>query len=185
MSFHPFQCCRNFIDPDILLVLSFISFSMYSFHESLIPFSSAITLPDTPFRQFDPIISCLSFIICFTIRLGSFKSLAHSYCFFPFAKEIMLFVFCLLLLFPFAKEIMLFVFCLLLLYSFHASANFSFFQFPYFFFFFLTASATSSFHHVSLCLHGPFDNPQSCAVSIIIFFHWSEDIRKRKIGLGC
>ena len=28
---------------------SFISFSMYSFHESLIPFSSAIMLPDTPF----------------------------------------------------------------------------------------------------------------------------------------
>ena len=28
---------------------------MYSFHESLIPFSSTITLPDTPFRQFDPV----------------------------------------------------------------------------------------------------------------------------------
>jgi len=44
--------------------------------------------------------------------------------------------------------------------------------FPHFCFFSLTASATSSFrHHVSLCLHGPFDNPHViCAVSIIIFF---------------
>jgi len=117
---------------------------MYSFHESLIPFSSTITLPDTPFRQFDPVISSLSFTNCFAIRkisfcwLRSFKSLAHSLCFFPFTKEITLFAF-----------------CLLFLYSFHASVDFSFFQFPYFFFFSLTASATSSFHHhVSLCLHG-------------------------------
>ena len=67
---------------------------MYSFHVSLIPFSSTITLPDTPFRQFDPVTSCLSFTICFAIRkisfcwLGSFRSLAHSLCFFPFANEI-------------------------------------------------------------------------------------------------
>jgi len=56
--------------------------------------------------------------------------------------------------------------------SFHASIDFSIFQFPNFFFFCLTASATSSFHHhVSLCLHWPFHNPcLTCAVSIIIFF---------------
>jgi len=34
-------------------------FFMYSFHESLIPLSSTITLPNTPFRQFDPVISFL------------------------------------------------------------------------------------------------------------------------------
>jgi len=45
---------------------------MYSFHESLILFSSTITLHDTPFKQFDPVISCLSFIICFAIRKISF-----------------------------------------------------------------------------------------------------------------
>jgi len=41
---------------DILWSHSFsliTSFSMYSFYDSLIPFSSTITLPDTPFRQFD------------------------------------------------------------------------------------------------------------------------------------
>jgi len=73
--------------------------------------------------------------------------------------------------FHFAKEITLFAFCLLSLYSIHASVNFSFFPnsilsllFPY-------CSATSSFHHhVSLCLHGPFDNPHvTCVVSILIF----------------
>jgi len=63
---------------------------------------------------------------CVCVWLWSFKSLAHSFCFFPFAKEITLFAF-----------------CLLFLYSFHASVNF-FFQFPYFFFFSLTASATHS-----------------------------------------
>ena len=44
-------------------------------------------------------------------------------------------------------------------------------QLPYFFFFSLTASEASSFHHhVSLCLHGPFDNPHVfCSVYIIIF----------------
>jgi len=83
--------------------------------------------------------------------LGSFKSHAHSFCFFPFAMEITLFAF-----------------WLLFLYSFHASVDFSFPSF----FFSLTASASSSFHHhVSLCLHGPFHNPHvSCPVSIIIFF---------------
>jgi len=65
---------------------SFISFSMYSFHVSLIPFSSTVTLPDTSFRQFDPVISYLSFTICFAIQkisfcwLGSFRSLANSFC---------------------------------------------------------------------------------------------------------
>jgi len=134
---------------------------MYSFHESLIPFSSTISLPDKPLRQFDPVISCLSFTICFAIRkisfcwLGSFRSLAISLCFFPFANKITFFVF-----------------CLLFWYSSHASVDFSLLQFPYFFFFSLTASAISSFHHhVSLCLHAPFDNPHvTCTVSIIIFF---------------
>ena len=69
MSFHFLQSCSNFIDPDFIgpsltpadilwshAISSFISFSMYSFHESLIPFSSIITLPDTPFRQFDLMI---------------------------------------------------------------------------------------------------------------------------------
>jgi len=51
---------------------SFISTSMYSFHESLISFSSRITLPDTPLRQFGPVISYLSFTICFAIRKISF-----------------------------------------------------------------------------------------------------------------
>jgi len=92
----------------------------------------------------------------YQVRLGSFKSLAYSFCFFPFAKEITLFVF-----------------CLLFLYSFQASVDF-FFKFPYFSFFSLTALATSSFHfhhHVFLCLHGPFDNRHvTCAVSIIKYF---------------
>jgi len=53
------------------------------------------------------------FTICFAIRwLGSFKLLAHFFCFFPFAEEITFFAF-----------------CLLFLYSFHASVDFSFFNF--------------------------------------------------------
>jgi len=134
MSFHLFNAaytiCWSFFNCGLYSVIPFISsfihFSMYSFHESLIPFSSTITLLDAPFRQFDPIISFLSFTICFPIRkisfcwLGSFKSLAHSFCFFSFAKEITLFAF-----------------CLLFLYSFHASVDFSFVQFPYFFSFHL------------------------------------------------
>jgi len=134
---------------------------MYSFHNSLIHFSSTITLPDTPFRQFDPVISCLSFTIYFASRKisfwcsGSFRSLAHSFCFFSFAEEITLFAL-----------------CLHFLYFNHASFKFSLFPFLYFIFFSLIASATSSFHHhVSLCLQGPFDIPHMrCAVSIIIFF---------------
>jgi len=130
-------------------------------HESLIPFSSTTTLPDTPFRRFDPVISCLSFTICFAIRKlsfwcsGSFRSLVHSFCFFSFAEEITLFAL-----------------YLHFLYSIHASFEFFLFHFPYFIFFSLTASATSSFrHHVSLCLQGPFDIPHMCcAVSIMIFF---------------
>jgi len=99
---------------------SIISFSMYSFHESLIPFSSTSTLPDTPFRQFDPVISCLSFTIRIAIWKisfwcsGSFKSLAYSFCF-CFSS--------------FTKEITLFALCLLFLYSFHASVEFSLFHF--------------------------------------------------------
>jgi len=77
---------------------SFISFSMYSFRESLIPFSSTIIFTWYTFQTLWPVISCLSFTICFAIRkilfcwLGSFKSHAHS-CFFPFAKEITLLCF--------------------------------------------------------------------------------------------
>ena len=130
----------------IPFIFSFISFSMYSFYESLIPFSSTITLPDTPFRQFDPVIS---YPVCFAIKKisfwcsGSFRSLVHSFCFFSSAEEITLFAL-----------------CLHFLYSIHASFEFSLFHFLYFIFFSLTASATSSFHHhVSLCLQGPFDIP--------------------------
>ena len=36
---------------------------MYSFHVSLIFFSSTITLPDTSFRQYEPVISCLSTVL--------------------------------------------------------------------------------------------------------------------------
>jgi len=81
--------------------------------------------------------------------------LAHSFCSFPFAKEITLFHFVYSSCTP---SMLLLIFL--------------FFQFPYFFLSSITASATSSFHcHVSLCLHGPFDNPHvTCAVSIIIFF---------------
>jgi len=60
---------------NILSSHSFSSFNQlfhYSFHASLIPFSSTITLPDTPFGQFDPVISCLSFTICTAIRNISF-----------------------------------------------------------------------------------------------------------------
>jgi len=81
------------------------------------------------------------------------KLLAHCFCFFPFAKEITS------LHFVYSS-------CIL-------STPLQFFsQFPYISSSFLTASATSSFHHhVSLCLHGPFDNLHvTCAVSIIIFF---------------
>jgi len=38
-------------------MILFIFFIHQLFHVSLILFSSTITLPDTPFRQFDPIIS--------------------------------------------------------------------------------------------------------------------------------
>jgi len=55
-----------------IIFSSFISFSMYSFHESLIPLSSTITFFDAPFVQFNPVISCLSLTICFAIRKISF-----------------------------------------------------------------------------------------------------------------
>ena len=109
-----FNSSRYSVIPFIL----FVSFSMYSFRESLIPLSSTVTLPNIPFRQFDPIISCCSFTICFAIRkvsfwrLWSFKSLAHSFCFVCFA-------------------LVGFMFHLLFLYSFHASVDLSFFHFPY------------------------------------------------------
>jgi len=96
-------------------------------------------------------------IVCFAIRkisfcwFGSFKSLAHSFC-----------------LFPFAKEITLFAFCLLFLYSLHAYVDFSFFPisilfllFPYCFSNFLIPQPCS------FCPNGPF---VTCAVYMIIFF---------------
>jgi len=57
--------------------------------------------------QFDPIISFLSFTMCFAIWkisfwcLGSFRSLAHFFCFFFFAEEITLFALCLFFLYSF------------------------------------------------------------------------------------
>jgi len=85
-----FQCCSNLTDLDAICWLFFNSsrypmipfilfihhfFSMYSFHESLIPFSSPVTLPNTPFRQFDCVISCLSFTTCTpSMPLSSFLS---------------------------------------------------------------------------------------------------------------
>jgi len=111
---------------------------MYSFHESLIPFSSTITLPDTPFRQFDLVISCHSFTILFVNRKisfcwrGPFKSLAHSFCFFPFAKEITLFAF-----------------CLLFIYSFHMSFDFSFSNFHSFW---PTVLSVATLAHCLVCL---------------------------------
>jgi len=107
---------------------------MYSFfRESLIHFSSTTSLPSTHFRQSDPVISCLSFTICFAIQkisfwwLGSFKSLTHSFCFFSFANEISLFVFCLLFLYSFHASFHTFSSFLLLL---HQSAR-STTMFPY------------------------------------------------------
>ena len=55
--------------------------------------------------RFNPVISCLSLTICFAFRKisfwhsESFKSFAHSFCFFFFAEEITLFAFCLLFLY--------------------------------------------------------------------------------------
>jgi len=173
MPFHLFQCRSNLIKPDAICwscltpadilwsysFSSFISFSMYSY-KSLIPFSSTITLPILLSNSLTHYI--LSFFyhlhsiqkISFW-RLRSFKSLAPSFRFFSFAEEMTR--------------------CILSnsLHSFHACVDFSLFLFPYFIFYYRTASATSSFHHhVSLCLHGPFDNPYVMfAVSINIFFH--------------
>jgi len=79
--------------------------------------------------------SLLCYSKYFILMVRSFKSLLHSFCFFPFAKEITLFAF-----------------CLLFLYSFHAFVDCSFFPVSVLFFYSLTASATSSFHqHVSCC----------------------------------
>jgi len=47
---------------------------MYFLNKSLIPFLSTITLPDTPFRQFDLFVSCLSFTICFAVRKFHFDA---------------------------------------------------------------------------------------------------------------
>jgi len=161
MSFHLFKCCSNFINPDAIY-WSFVNSSRYSMipfilfiHQLFHVFLPLIFSPFLVYNHFTwcsiqtvlPVISCLSFTICFAIQkisvwwLGSFKSLARSFCFFPFAKEIILFAF-----------------CLLLLYSIHVSVNVFFF---------------SNFHTFSSfpLLHGPFDNPHvTCAVSIIIFF---------------
>jgi len=53
--FHHFHSMFQQFNPSIRSTLHWIIFhfslSMYSFHESLIPFLSTITLPDTAFRQ--------------------------------------------------------------------------------------------------------------------------------------
>jgi len=51
---------------------------MYSFHESLIPFSSTITLPDTRFRQFDPVILRLSLTTTLPFEKFHFGAQDHS-----------------------------------------------------------------------------------------------------------
>jgi len=110
ISAHWIATSFSFLTGQDSLPCNILLCSQLLFHESLIAFSSTVTLFDTPFRQFDPAISCLSFTVCFAIRkksfwwLGSFKSLAHSLCFFSFG------------------------FCLLFLYSFHASVEFCFFS---------------------------------------------------------
>ena len=61
------------------------------------PLATSFLHPPTDY----PVISCFSFTICFAIRKisfwcsGSFRSLAHSFCFFSFAEEITLFALCL------------------------------------------------------------------------------------------
>jgi len=76
-------------------------------HPRLITISAPHHSVFTGWMPFLPIISCLSFTICFAIQklsfwwLVSFKSLRLSFCFFPFAKEIILCVlFTLLVLLP-------------------------------------------------------------------------------------
>jgi len=120
---------------------------MYSFHESSIPFSSTITLPNTPFRQFHPMISCLFHLFCysktFTLMLRIIKSLAHFFCFFSFAEKITLFPF-----------------CRLFLYSFHALPSFPLLLKQ-------PSHSTTMFCYVCidlLIIH------MSCTVYIIIFF---------------
>jgi len=68
LCFSFFQCCSNFRDPDAVCwsffnssrypMTPFILFIHQFFHvlhpQIFDPFSSTITLPDTPFRQFDP-----------------------------------------------------------------------------------------------------------------------------------
>jgi len=120
------QSACSFLTPaDVLWSHSFSSFisSVYFFYESLIPFLSTILLPDAAFKQFDAVISCLSFTICFAVWkisfccLRSFKLLAYFF------------------FFSFAEEITLFAVCIVFLYSLHASIEFFLFQFPYFIFY--------------------------------------------------
>jgi len=84
---------------------SFISFSMYALHKSLIPFLSTINLPHTPFRQFDPVYHLLCYSKNFTLIVGITEITYTFFCFFPFAKEITLFAFCLLFLYSFRVSV--------------------------------------------------------------------------------
>jgi len=60
-----------------ILISACWSATSFSFHEPLIPFASTVTLLDTPFRQFDHVISCLSFTIYFAIRKIFFDAQDH------------------------------------------------------------------------------------------------------------
>jgi len=179
MSFHLFQFCSNFIDPVAIcwsffnssrypmipFILFIYQFSMYSFHKSLVPFSSTITLLNTPFRQFDPVLSCLSFTICFAIRkisfwcLGSFKSLINNYYYYYYTSTSSSIVinnpvcilFTLLVLIPY--------FC----WDFFFSSFHTFSSFP------LLLQQHPHSTAVFPCLHGPFDNSHmSCYFHHII-----------------
>jgi len=44
---------------------------------TLIPFLSKVTLADGPFRQFDPVPSCLSLTICFAFEKFYFDTESH------------------------------------------------------------------------------------------------------------
>jgi len=114
MNFHFFQCCSNFIN----FCWSFFNCGWYSMIP-LIFFIYQLLHVLLPWI-FNPFLVYYQFAIFKTVWphdilisfcwLVSFKLLAHSFCFFPFAIEIT----------PFA-------FCLLFLYSFHVSVDFSFF----------------------------------------------------------
>ena len=80
MLFRRFQCFRYFpisaecgifchptacVMVPLILLLHYLA--MYCLYVLLIPVSSTVSLPDESFGQFDPVISCLSLAICFTV----------------------------------------------------------------------------------------------------------------------